>query len=101
MNGRHLSVACATESSTVSAARDRCPASAVAPYSGLWAVRTEAKAPLGTEGSSPRSVRSRGRRCSAQRAVEIEGRADQRQVSQCLREVALLLSGEADLLGVH
>src|SRR5215469_2196469 len=38
---------------------------------------------------------------AAERAVEVERGADQRQVGEGLREVALLLAGTADLLGVQ
>ena len=37
----------------------------------------------------------------AEGAVEVERGADQRQVGECLREVALLVAGAADLLGVQ
>jgi hypothetical protein len=38
---------------------------------------------------------------SAKGAVEVERGADQRQVGKGLREVALLLAGTADLLGIQ
>src|SRR6202008_1083193 len=46
------------------------------------------------------SAGSRPWRALPERAVEVHGRADQRQVRERLREVAERLAGAADLLGV-
>ena len=40
-------------------------------------------------------------RASSQRAIQVEGGADERQVGERLREVAERLAGLADLLGVE
>jgi len=56
--------------------------------------------PSSSESAEPFCWRPR-RGLSAEGAVEIEGGADQRQVGEGLREVALLLTSTADLLGVQ
>src|SRR5689334_5917093 len=47
------------------------------------------------------TLREIGTKGSAEGAVQVEGGADEGQVGERLREVALLLAGAADLLGVQ
>ncbi|GAA3120699.1 hypothetical protein GCM10020254_79850 [Streptomyces goshikiensis] len=60
--------------------------------------RRRRRPPRGSRLKAARRTRTAGDVASAQRAVEVEGGADQREVGEGLGEVAQLFSGRADLL---